>query len=389
MTSLTDAAGILAAAILAGGLVTAAGAASSGPRSAQKGPLTPQLPFYHPRLFVLLPAVGTSNPRSATEIGFERDLGATAKLVLFAPEAVSIKLDAAPGTLVGTPGVRVDLAGTTLAFEPNAASVVAADPAAYATDPQAQACAPGPHTAVWLLRAKATKNYEPGPPPKLTITLPIYVDRITPSQANMFSSYELQMCFGSPLTGQVTPGWPPGAIIRRMTLNLPPAVLTEQPTLPAAYVWRGVFTPYTAAGLPSPSGAVESRAIQLLPVEMALRGTYDPARHTIGMHGILTQGGTPVVGQSVVLYHGTALGKGWSGIANVKTAMVRTDAHGRFSQSITATQTTYLRTSLSTLSMSYTDSTGCTPPSLAPKGCLTATTSGFTLLSSLVTVAVP
>jgi hypothetical protein len=378
MTSLTRAAGILAAAILAGGLTTAAGSAS-----------TPQLPFYHPRLFVLLPAVGMSNPRAATEIGFERDLGATAKLVLFAPEAVSIQLDEAPGTLVGTPGVRIDVAGTTLAFEPNAASIVAADPAAYATDPQAEACAPGPHTAVWLLRAKATKNYEPGPPPKLTITLPIFVDRITPSQANMFSSYELQMCFGSPNTGQVTPGWPAGAIIRRMTLTLPPAVLTEQPTLPAAYVWRGVFTPYTAAGLPSPPGAVESRAIQLLPVDMALSGSYDQARHTIDVHGTLTQGGTPVVGQSVVLYHGTARGTSFSGIAKVKTAIVRTDMHGRFSQSIPATQTTYLRASLSTLSMAYTDSTGCTPPSLAPKGCLTATTSGFTLRSPLVTVAVP
>jgi len=389
MNSLKRAAGVLVVALLVGGLAMTAGPASSMPRLAQKGPLTPQVPFYHPRLFVLLPPLGESNPSFATAIGFERDLGTTAKLVLFAPEAASIRLDQVPGTHIGKPGVRIDVAGTTLAFEPNAGSIVATDPASYATDPQAQACAPGPHAAVWLLRAKATKNYARGPTPKLTITLPVYIDQITPSPANMFSAYEFQVCFGSPNKGQVTPGWPAGAIIRRMTINLPENVLTEQPTLPGTYVWRGVFTPYTASGQPSPSDAVESRAILLLPVEWALNGRYDRARHAIDVSGTLTEGGVPVVGDGLPISYGTALGASWTGIADAKGVYVHTDDQGRFSQSIPATQTTYIRASISTLSMAYTDRTGCTPPSLAPKGCVTATTSGFTGLSPLVTVPVP
>jgi hypothetical protein len=391
MTSLKRAAGVLVAAMLVGGLTTTAGPASSVPRSARKASLTPQVPFYHPRLFVIPAALweGTPSATSATSIGFERDLGATAKLVLFAPEAASIRLDQAPGTLVGTPGVRIDVARTTLAFEPRAGSIVAADPSTSATDPQAQACAPGRHTAVWLLRAKATKNYARGPTPKLTITLPVYIDRITPSQANMFSAYEFQICFGSPNKKQVTPGWPAGAIIRRLTINLSQDVITEQPTLPGTYVWRGVFTPYTASGLPSPSGAVESRAIVLLPVELALSGSYDPARRAIDVSGTLTEGGVPVVGDGLVIWHGTALGAGWSGIANAKRVIAQTDVQGRFSQSIPAAQTTYIRASLSTLSMAYVDSTGCTPPALAPKGCVTATKAGFTVMSSLATVVLP
>ena len=377
MKSLKRAA-VVAAAILVGGFATTAGPALSLPRLADKGPLTPQVPFYHPRLFV-----------GATSIGFERDLGATAKLVLFAPEVASIRLDQAPGTLVGTPGVRIDVARTTLAFEPTAGSIVATDPATYATDPLAQACAPGRHAAVWLLRAKATKNYARGPTPKLTITLPIYIDRITPSQTNMFSAYEFQICFGSPDEKQVTPGWPVGAIIRRLTLNLSPDVITEQPASPGTYVWRGVFTPYTASGQPSPPGAVESRALLLLPVEFALNGSYDRGRHAIDVSGTLTEGGVPVVGDNLVIWHGTTLGASWSGIAAARTVIAQTDDRGRFSQSIPATQTTYLRASIATLSMAYVDSTGCTPPALAPKGCVTATKMGFTTMTSLVTVAVP
>ena len=75
---------VLAVAVLAfvaGGSLAAAGPASQSPGTSQKASGVPQLPYYHPRLFVL-PAesfASTTSIPSSTAIGFQRDLGATAK----------------------------------------------------------------------------------------------------------------------------------------------------------------------------------------------------------------------------------------------------------------------------------------------------------------------
>jgi len=338
------------------------------------GSPTPQQPFLHPRLFVLPAALQQSVNlvEGIGTIGFERDVDATAKLVLYAPQGTTIQVGQTPGTVVGSPGVRIDVAGTTLAYNPRNVGLTVADPASYAT----QTCDPGSHATVWLAHATPTKNYGVGPPPSIPITLPIYVDKITPSQANMFSSYELQMCFGSV-------GWPAGAVVRRLTLNLSPGVVAEQPPSPGNYDWRGVFTTVGAAS------TLESRAILPLPVDLVLHGTYNRARKAIAVTGTLTQGGRPVAGDSVVIAYGTKLGAGWFGIAAPKRALARTTAQGRIVVSIPATRTTYIRASLSTLSMAYVDATGCAPPSLATDGCVTATEAGFTIRNSLVKVAVP
>ncbi len=334
----------------------------------------PQQPFLHPRLFVLRAALWQSvNPVQAiSAIGFERDVDTTAKAVIYAPTGTAIQVGQAPGTVVGTPGVRIDVAGTTLAYNPRIGGLTVADPASYA----GQTCDPGPHAAVWLVHATPTKNYGPGPPPSLSLTLPIYVDAIAPSPATMFSSYELEMCFGSD-------GWPAGAVVRRLTLNLSPGVVAERPPSPGVYDWRGVFTTVGVAG------SIESRAILALPVDLVLHGTYNRARKAIAVTGTLTQGGQPVAGDSVVIAYGTKLGAGWYGIVAPKRAVTHTTALGRIAVTVPATRTTYVRASLSTVSMAYVDATGCAPPSLATDGCLTATEAGFTVRNSLVKVAVP
>ena len=338
------------------------------------GSPVPQQPFLHPRLFVFPAALQQSlNPvQPIAAIGFERDVDATAKVAVYAPPGTTIGVGQAPGTVIGTPGVRIDAAGTTLAYNPRQGGLVAADPAAYANE----ACDPGPHAAVWLLHATPTKNYNPGPAPNLPVTLPIFVDRIAPSQANLFSTYELQACFGAA-------EWPAGAVVRRLTLNFSPGIVAEQPPAPGVYDWRGVFTTVGT------SGSVESRAILPLPIDLVLHGTYNRARKVIAVTGTLTQGGQPVAGDSVVVGYGTRLGAGWLGIAAPKHAIVRTTAQGRIAVSIPATRTTYIRASLSTLSMAYVDATACAPPSLATNGCLTATQAGFTIRNSLVKIAVP
>lgn len=335
------------------------------------GPPTPQQPFQHPRLFVL-PAFVQGGPgfvQGIGTVGFERDVGETTDVAMYAPQGTSITLGQAPGTVVGTPGVRLEAGGTTLAYNPRRGGLVVADPSSYAN----QACAPGVHAAVWLLQASPTKDYGAGPLPDVPVALPIYVDRIAPTQANLFSSYELQACFSGA-------GWPSDAVVRRISLNFSPGVVTEQPAQPGTFDWRGVFTTAGAAG------TVESRAILRLPVALTLKGVYTRGKRAVAVTGTLAQGGEPVGGDAVVVWYGSKLGEGWSGIAAAKRSIVHTTSAGRISLTIAATRPTYVRASLTTQSMVYVDSTGCAGPSLATGGCLTATTSGFTLLSALVRV---
>ena len=332
------------------------------------GPPTPQQPYLHPRLFILLTAMHASvNPvEGISTLGFERDADTTSRATIYAPQGTTIELGQAPGTVIGTPGVRLEVAGTTLAYNPVRTGLVAADPAAYANN----TCAPGPHDGVWLVQATPTKNYGPGPAQRLPIELPVYVDRVVPSPANLGSAYELQICFGST-------GWPAGAVVRRMTLNFAPGIVSERAPSPGTFDWRGVFT---TAGA---SGTVESRALLSLPVELILKGTYSRTKRRIALLGTLTQGGAPVPGADVLISYGSKLS------ATGGRAVAPTSARGAISISIPATRTTYVRGSLSTLSLAYVDDTGCAGPSLATGGCLTATQAGFTLFGSVVRVAVP
>ena len=74
---------------------------------------------------------------------------ATAKVSIYAPTGYGVNTSLAPGTKIGDIegavnikqlGTNVDVTGT----------LTTDDPAKYATDPNAQACAPGTHAAVWV-----------------------------------------------------------------------------------------------------------------------------------------------------------------------------------------------------------------------------------------------
>jgi hypothetical protein len=101
--------------------------------------------------------------------------------------------------------------------------------------------------------------------------------------------------------------------------------------------------------------------------------------------GRLTQGGLPVAGLKFVLWHGTALGGTFPGIVNPSTDYPTTDTAGQFSASVPIATTTYFRASGGTV-LQY---SRCRGPSAAPKGCVSASTSGFAGASAIVELVVP
>lgn len=119
------------------------------------------------------------------------------------------------------------------------------------------------HDAVWLLRTKTVDG-------RFVIRLPLYVDKIDPAAANANSVYRMQMCFSSPNGRTRISGWPSRTLFRTMNLLFDSSVISEQPTIPARYVWHGVFTPFRVNGRPNPPARVESQATQLLPVVWTL-----------------------------------------------------------------------------------------------------------------------
>jgi hypothetical protein len=83
---------------------------------------------------------------------------------------------------------------------------------------------------------------------------------------------------------------------------------------------------------------------------------------------------------------GTALGGDFPGIVNSSRIPLEINASGHFSASAPITQGTYFRASGGTV-LNY--GIGCKPPSIAPKGCVSASLSGFAMPGPITRVTVP
>jgi hypothetical protein len=342
-------------------------------------------PYSNTRAFFVDPGLYGDQP-GETGVGLCAPGPATAKVVLFAPAGVVMSFGAKPGTVIGRLSAKSDRVGKKIGidFPLRNGSIVAADPKRYAQN----RCSPGVHDAVWLLRTKTVDG-------RFVIRLPLYVDKIDPAAANANSVYRMQMCFSSPNGRTRISGWPSRTLFRTMNLLFDSSVISEQPTIPARYVWHGVFTPFRANGRPNPAARVESQATQLLPVVWTLSGSYDPTQHVAHISGSLTEGGQPVqpirndpYGFQGVLWHGTALGGSFPGIVNATAGPLSLDDSGHFSETVPIAQTTYFRASGGTV-LGHFGRAACKPPTIAPKGCVSATRSGFARGSLIIEVTVP
>jgi hypothetical protein len=217
-------------------------------------------PTYLPSFYVDpgLYGIGMGGAAGPTSISLCAVYGATAKVVLLAPHGATIALDRPAGANVGTLYAKVQVGKRSVNLPRPLASIVTADPLRYVHN----ACVPGRHAAVWLLRARSADD-------AVRLALPIYLDPVAGG------AYRLQLCFGSPNGKRRIVGWPARATFRLLTLTIDQRVLGEAPTEPAAYVWHGFFTPFRADGSTHAAATVEARATQLLPVAWTLAGTYD------------------------------------------------------------------------------------------------------------------
>src|SRR5690348_11453132 len=128
------------------------------------------------------------------------------KLTLYLPAGYGLNPSVIPGTREGQ---VLMLSASDLAL----GDLEAVDPAAYINTAQAQACAPGTHTAVWIMSFQ-----EDGLFSSQTVTIPIYIDATSGAETAL-GAYKLQACL--PLARISSPGgWPLGTRMRGLVLLL-------------------------------------------------------------------------------------------------------------------------------------------------------------------------
>src|SRR5919199_3368442 len=195
---------------------------------------------------------------------------APAKVTIYAAPGYTADLTQAPGTKVGDVFATVASGGASLDVR---GDVVADNPANYAADPRAQACAPGTHAAVWVITITLGGT---------SLRIPIYVDATTGAEAAL-GSYKLQVCFASPYVPESQGGAPLGARLTEADIDFPttPGVW-HNPSARGIYTWRALVTPYTqGTATPNAAGTYELRSLASLPTRIALKGKFDKKRNRV------------------------------------------------------------------------------------------------------------
>ena len=98
------------------------------------------------------------------------------------PAGYGLNTGVAPGTTVGTVDAVAQIGSTTVTIPTG--NIVADTPANYTSNPEAQACAPGAHAAVWVAHAAS-------------FAIPLYVDPTSSTESSL-GAFKLQACFTSP-----------------------------------------------------------------------------------------------------------------------------------------------------------------------------------------------
>lgn len=261
------------------------------------------------------------------------------------PVGFQIDLTKPTGTKIGDLYAGIESASDGSGFTFADASLVVDDPAIYAADPVAQACAPGVHGAVWRASFSVIGQ---------VISLPIAVDAVTAPGAT--SAYTLRFCpFRAP-----SPALPAGVTFAFLSAGFSDGVTA--PTTPGVYTWTALVTPATQF-VADPTAAFELRAVVPLPQSLSLDAQYDPKTHSAVLNGKLIVAGQPKAGAvvSFVAYdqsdHRTELGT------------ASTDSAGAF-----RVRRPFAKTA--DVAASVDSSTGpCSSPSSAPGGCLNETVS--------------
>ena len=281
-----------------------------------------------------------------------------AKITVYVPTGYVLNATQASGSVIGTTTGNViarDLGNIPV---PLAGDVVVDNPANHLTD----ACAPGTHAAVWILRLSVLGQ---------TIALPVYVDP-TAGTESALGAAKLQVCLGPADVPQGTPGRSPnGAQLLDATFTVN-GVLTP-PTGPVR--WIAFTTPYTPnTGVPNAAGTVETRSF-VGPGAITLSGRVtSKKKKQVSLSGAVSQSGLGVAGPVSILINGRA------------SASATANASGRYSKKVKGKGKRSTFQARVTVPARDVTATGCATGTQAGVTCVSATASGFTATSRRITL---
>ena len=286
----------------------------------------------------------TLNLQGALSSGGAPPVAAAVQIAV--PAGFQLDLSKPAGAKLGdlSAGIESATDGSGFAFADG--PIVVDDPATYAADPVAQACAPGVHTAVWRASLSVIGQ---------VISVPLAVDAVTDPGAA--SAYTIRLC---PVRAPSTAS-PAGT-----TFVLFSAVLLNEAVAPAApgnYTWSAFVTPANNF-VADPTGTFELRAILPLPRSLTLDAQYDPKTHAAILSGSVSAAGKPTAGAAVSLVAHDRKDK------LIDLGTVRTDATGAFRVRRPVDRTVDVEASIASTNGP------CTAPSTAPGGCVSETVAG-------------
>ena len=325
-----------------------------------------------PRLVI----AGVLQPGAAqTKMMFSNGVSdpAPARLTLYAPSGYTGTVTASAGTVLGT--AQLTFITSQNATVPTQSQITAANPADFASN----ACSPGTHTAIWVIRASVNGQ---------TLTVPMFVDSPAPATdpRAAASSFRVIMCFSSPYVAPDQGGAPAGARLISANLTVNQGTL-RTPLARGTYIWRAVVAPYAVGGaLPNAAGTVEARGIFRTPALLSINvKVTNRKKRTIRATGTLRYGDAPF-GRTLIKLFRAGKPNANRAYRFRMTASRVANSNGDvvFNLRFKRKGWVYLRLNANSPSRDF--PAGCTPPTEATLPCASATLSSFSVVSRVVRI---
>ena len=294
---------------------------------------------------------GTYRDASGVHVGFGiskfGEGPSMAKTTIYAPAGYGVDFSRSAGSRIGDTFAAV-LTGD--GFTSGGGTVTTGDPATLPGDPAAQACAPGPHAAVWVASYKAAKRAG---------TVRFYVDPTTGTETSL-GAFRLIACFVSPDDS------PEGPYFIQFELDLggPGGSVLTPPAKTGTYIWRMLLTPYVdGTTTPDPASTYEARTHVLVPHVLTEHASYRARSQQLVVGGRLVAAGHPR--RRVLL--GVVAGR-HNGVLHL---LGRTRTRNDGSYSFTARVREGRKARVLEVWVFRSEPTGlCGAPSIAPAGCV-------------------
>jgi hypothetical protein len=309
--------------------------------------------------------------------------GEAEKATIQTPAGFNASLVQAVGTNLGAAGLGVLRAGTNVSASPTAAvtryagSVMVMDPNAFANDPNAQACAPGPHTATWALTLRSADARNVQSVSGGQIKIPVAVD-------TSHGGYKLTMCFDALKAAGMEVEYlylTPNQVFRNPGRHgnfLFDGVITPYQTTTSTTATDGTTTPDEATSATNAPPSYELRAYEVLPQLLTATPTYSQTNQQLTVTGKFQVDGKARKYTWVHVYAGNDKALSW---VDLGTAVTRQDGSYTFTTRLPKLQYSYLYTKVTGSSQAT-----CPGTSSQPAGCASTSSDGRSSLLAKIAV---